>query len=264
MIEVEFPGIWGSEKDTATFDISHPVNYKFFAELQYVSNLPGVLKNEEIKPYLSDHAPDLLGITISSTTSLVDTYGRDSLQLRAALHLLDTLLPFVWTRTNKLWDGMIGEIVLLGSHQSSVQTADKRDVIERISHLMPKLEGVSNYFPSLYLSSEEASRICLSEPNLFPNALQPFGFHVYCPSLLHSQSLYRYSPYVLMSVGSTSSNSTTPTSNDVQRFQIILWMSIIMAFAVYWAVYTIGFMKFKKDSLLYSTFNPGWEDRKRH
>jgi len=65
-----------------------------------------------------------------------------------------------------------------------------------------------------------------------------------------------------MAVGNTTTNSTV-TSADIQSYQIILWMSLIMAFAVYWAAYAIGFMSFKKDTLLYSTFNPGWEDRKR-
>jgi len=226
-----------------------------------------LLNQAKIQPSLHDSAPDLISITLASTTNLVETYGRDSLQVRGALHLLDTLLPIVSTQFSSLWNGaMLGEIVLLGSHQSSLQTADTRDVIERISHLMPKLEGISDFFPSLYLDRTQASRICVSEPELLINALQPYGFHVYCPSVVQSQTyykenLYHFSPFVLMAIN--NSNNTGPTDNDIQRFQIVLWMSIIMAFAVYWAAYAIGFMSFKKDSLLYSTFNPGWEDRKR-
>jgi hypothetical protein len=39
---------------------------------------------------------------------------------------------------------------------------------------------------------------------------------------------------------------------DVQRWQIAAWLSIFMAFVLYFALYSVGFMELKQDSLLYS------------
>jgi hypothetical protein len=60
-------------------------------------------------------------------------------------------------------------------------------------------------------------------------------------------------------VGDVYSNTTV----NVFRYQIVLWLSILLALAVIFAAYALAFMTFKKDTLLYSTFNPNWEDRKR-
>jgi hypothetical protein len=56
---------------------------------------------------------------------------------------------------------------------------------------------------------------------------------------------------------------TYPNDDELQRYQIVLWFSIIIAFVVIAAVYSLAFMSFKKDTMLYSSFNPNWEDRKR-
>jgi hypothetical protein len=37
----------------------------------------------------------------------------------------------------------------------------------------------------------------------------------------------------------------------------------LQAIMVLMAAYSLGWMQFKRDTLLYSTFNPNWEDRKR-
>jgi len=52
-------------------------------------------------------------------------------------------------------------------------------------------------------------------------------------------------------------------TTSVFRYQIVLWLCILLALWVFGAAYSLAFMTFKKDSLLYSTFNPSWEDRKR-
>jgi len=54
-----------------------------------------------------------------------------------------------------------------------------------------------------------------------------------------------------------------PCPDDIQRYQIVLWFSILISLVAIAAVYQIAFMSFKKDTMLYSSFNPNWEDRKR-
>lgn len=50
-----------------------------------------------------------------------------------------------------------------------------------------------------------------------------------------------------------------PTDQQVINYHISLWTSIGLTFAAIFAAYSIGGMNFKKDTLLYSTFNPKWE-----
>jgi len=272
---VEFPGSWGHGHDVANFDLQSPVDYKLMAELQYAYQLPDRLTAASHPQLFADYAPDLYFLTFTSLTGLVEKYGRDSQEVRGASHLFDAALPAIMGKFMSLYanhsERVVGEVVLLGSHPSSLQTADTRDLLEHINRIMPKQGGVKEFFPSLYLEDTQAARMCQSESEVLTLAVQPYGFSVYCPwlslaprptaSLLSLDSPHLH-PYVLMAVGNTTTNSTV-TSADIQSYQIILWMSLIMAFAVYWAAYAIGFMSFKKDTLLYSTFNPGWEDRKR-
>jgi len=68
----------------------------------------------------------------------------------------------------------------------------------------------------------------------------------------HHQELHWYFPYY-----------TFPDNNGLARFQIVLWISILLALTLISAVWSLATMQFKKDTMLYSSFNPNWEDRKR-
>ena len=58
-------------------------------------------------------------------------------------------------------------------------------------------------------------------------------------------------------------NGSFPSNADIQRYQIALWISVLLVVIVLSAVYSLAFMDFKKDTILYSSFNPNWEERKR-
>jgi len=212
---------------------------------------------------LLDNNPDLYTLTVASTTVLVEKYGRDSQEVRAALNLLDAALPKIVKKFSSLYAAPItAQIVLLGSHPSSLQSADIRDVLEAIDHVMPS-QGLKEFFPSLYLENAKAIRLCESESESLNLAVKPFGFSVYCPWMPDARrSLSTFTAMSLFQQQNTS-NSTGVTQEEVQNYQICLWMSILIAFILLWIVYETAAMNFKKDTLLYGTFNPNWEDRKR-
>jgi len=264
-VTVAFPSTWGTGNDETSFDLQAKADYAFFAELQYMYELPGLLSSNGLQ---SDNSPDLISLTAASLTGLIEKYGRESQEVRAAMHILNAALPKILNKYYTLYDdGVIGEVVLLGSHAASFQTSDTRELLQALSSIMPKQDGIKDYFPSLYLDDTTATRLCSSEHEVLPLTVQPYGYSVYCPwlSLATRKTSFAIHPYVLMASSGAARNSTnsTVTDSDIQIFQVVLWISIIMAYALYWAIYTIGFMSFKKDTLLYSTFNPGWEDRKR-
>lgn len=54
-----------------------------------------------------------------------------------------------------------------------------------------------------------------------------------------------------------------PSYNSVERYQIILWMSILLVGLILTAVYSIANMHIKHDTMLYTSFNPmAGEDKK--
>jgi hypothetical protein len=62
---------------------------------------------------------------------------------------------------------------------------------------------------------------------------------------------------------SPSIANDVPCADDLERYQIVLWFSIVIAFVAVAAVYQLAFMSFRKDTMLYSSFNPNWEGKRR-
>ena len=73
----------------------------------------------------------------------------------------------------------------------------------------------------------------------------------------NTSSRYNYS------ISALFPNASFPADSDIQRYQISLWVSIGLVLIALSAVYSLAFMEFKKDTILYSSFNPNWEERKR-
>jgi len=59
-------------------------------------------------------------------------------------------------------------------------------------------------------------------------------------------------------------NTLRTNGAEIDRFHIVLWLSIIVVLGLMMAVHALAFMPFKKDTMLYGTFNPDWESRKRN
>jgi len=261
-VTVTYPTGWGTGAEKATYDLSVPEEYVVFAELQYAHSLAGRLNVVgPLHALVEDDTPDMFSLTFSSLTGLIEKYGRESPEVNGAVHLIDAALPKLVQSFSSLYPGrMATEVVLLGSHDSVLQAVDHRAVVDHIHQLMPSQKGVMEFFPYLYVDPAHApqlSQVC----DVMSLKLQEQGFSVYCPQ---AQSAFapavRFSTFAVGAPG----NSTFPTYNEINLYQIELWVSLAGVFVVGWAVYTIGWMTFKKDTLLYSTFNPNWEgDRKR-
>lgn len=52
-----------------------------------------------------------------------------------------------------------------------------------------------------------------------------------------------------------------PYNDDIQRYHVALWVSVLLALLILSAVYMLAYMDIKKDTMLYSSFNPTF-DRK--
>jgi len=171
--------------------------------------------------------------------------------------VIDSAVPQIVSRFQALYpQRSVAELVLMGSHASQLESVDSRELLADIHQLLPQQQNVANYYPYLYVDAEDNSRLT-EVCEVMSMKLNPHNIGVYCPG---STPLTAYS---LLAVGATATNTSGPTQAQIETYQIELWVSIAGVFVVAWAAYVIGWMGFKKDTLLYSTFNPNWEDRKR-
>jgi len=261
-LTVSFPAItdYAVRDAKVTFDLNAPEQAKFFAELMYIESLPTVLSSSHtLAALVDDDTPDLISITLTGLTGLIDAHGRSSPQVVAAMYLMDLALPTLLTKLNMVYGGRaVSEVILLGSHPSFGPAIDTRELMATINRLLPA-QDAKTFFPSLYVDTSSTTSL-LEVCQILSVELDNAGFNVYCP-----QSQQTLSPTALLEMHTASIPAVIPivVVTSVFRYQIVLWLCILLALWVLGAAYSLAFMSFKKDSLLYSTFNPSWEDRKR-
>jgi hypothetical protein len=93
----------------------------------------------------TDSAPDMITITLSGLTSLIDRHGRSSEHVVAAVHVLDRVVPTLMAALRKSYNGRaVSELVLMGSHPSFVETVDTRELMATIHRLLPSVSTRSS------------------------------------------------------------------------------------------------------------------------
>jgi hypothetical protein len=232
---------------SATYDLSAPEDRALFAELQYAHTLAERLESaHELNALVKDDVPDFYAVSFASLPALVEKYGHGSPQTIGGAKLIDAALPQLVKSFQSLYpQRLVAEVVLLGTDQGADQSA-----LEEVARAFPKM--AADYYPNYYLENGRKNKVCQD----MASKLNPKDIAVYCPN----PDVYTFS---LLAVGDSSTNYTSPSDAEIQVFQIAMWFSIGIAMITLWAVYVLGWMSFKKDTFLYSTFNPNWEDRKR-
>jgi len=263
---------------TVVYDLSNVEQALLFEELLYVDKLHTLLTTDTpFTPLVQDNALDYFAFSFSSLAGLVEKYGRLSPEFIAALHLIDYAIPKLIKRYTDVYEGrLMCEVFLLGSHPSTRHSAsvDTRPLFTQLDRLFPDKKGLTSYYPSLYIegSTSRLSNLC----QFLSNELNRLSFEVYCPSISRhtmgsadlssnkeANVFLALNNFQLMSTDA-STNTTTPAyDSTVIHFQITLWLSIGFVIITIFIIYALAFMNFKKDTLLYSTFNPNWEERKR-
>jgi len=237
----------------AHFDLSLPEDMCLFSELQSSYSLVKVLHSPDVAPLIHDDFPDFFAISFKSIDSLAEKYGQHSTRVIGALYVLDRTIPLLFDRFSRLYPNrLLSEIVLFGSHPNtlSVDNSHRKELIS----LFNRKEVFTGLFPSLYIP--------LGIDKTFSSELERIGFELF--SFPSSAKSMPYAVPVSRYLTETSNQNTASgnvTSAEVAKYQIVLWTSILLAFVTVFAVYSLAYMTFKKDTLIYSTFNPKWETR---
>eukprot|EP00462_Mataza_sp_D1_P025472 CAMPEP_0175131504 /NCGR_PEP_ID=MMETSP0087-20121206/6579_1 /TAXON_ID=136419 /ORGANISM="Unknown Unknown, Strain D1" /LENGTH=571 /DNA_ID=CAMNT_0016413801 /DNA_START=24 /DNA_END=1739 /DNA_ORIENTATION=+ len=258
----------GTQK--VVFDLHVDEDRKFFSELQGVHSIGMSIGSQDAEAFIQDNVPDLYSVTLTGYTALIEKYGRASTEAAAALHMLDNAVPMFVEHFSSHYPGrFFSQIVLMGSH-SSTTAVDKRALFAKCQELVPG-NNVASTFPSMFLAGENKNHVCTS---ISMALSKEFAFQAFCPSVslvtpsFNAQTHARFLQQRNLRAGApspaklTATPTTTYTHDEVATYQIVLWLSILMTFALFFAVIALCCMDFKKDPLLYSTYNPKWENRK--
>eukprot|EP00823_Brevimastigomonas_motovehiculus_P004729 TRINITY_DN3225_c0_g1_i1.p1 TRINITY_DN3225_c0_g1~~TRINITY_DN3225_c0_g1_i1.p1 ORF type:complete len:555 (-),score=88.72 TRINITY_DN3225_c0_g1_i1:111-1775(-) len=233
------------EHKKVLFDLNSPADFAFFAELSFALTLPSsILQADELAAQVADNIPDSYVVYFASLTALLKKYGRDSLELQTAVRLLDIIIPESWRRFSQLYNHhAVCELIFLGS-SSRINHNQHQMAVSIVDNLLP---GSSQYYPNIYLEDESRlSSVCSS----LLSALQPIGMSVSCAIASKANPA---NTFVSLSSVQASSNSTY---SEIQRYQITLWTAMLLFTILLMSVCFILNMQFKKDNMLYSTFNP--------
>jgi len=251
------------------YDLTLPEDMMLFAELQAALSLVKVLNSPDSAELVQDDSPDFFSMSFNSITPLTEKYGRHSIQVIGALYLLDKTIPLIVDKFSKLYPNrLLSEVVLLGSHPSSVSTnnPDKRPLLAILNRLLPSQNFFeSGLFPSLYVHGVDEKQSDGDYCKILDMQLkeEETGYQVFClPSRPNVNILERQTPVFLTQSSVSYRAAETPVYyQDVAKYQIVLWISLLLIFSLVYIVYSLAFMNFKKDTLIYSTFNPKWENR---
>jgi len=225
----------------------------------YAERLSDLMSNS-FSSLINDDYPDSFTFTLASPTKILEKYGRSSPQFLCSVFLVDSAVGKIVSSLSSLYPSRsLVEIILLGSHSSSRVTIDTRALSDQLNRLLPKQTDITSYYPNLYIDSDnnDLNNIC----RVLSIELEQSGVDVYCPSYSDS-SLLSTNELLTVHTQATASASNTTTIR-IANYQITLWTSVGLVLTTLAIVYSLAFMSFKKDTLLYSTFNPNWEERKR-
>jgi len=267
-VSLKYPGSNGATQ-YVRYDLTLPEDMLLFGELQASFSLINGLNSPDVTSLVQDGVPDFYSISFTSVTPLTEKYGRHSTQVLGALYLLDKTIPHIVDRFSLLYPSrLLSEVVLLGSHPSSlsVNNPDKKPLISILNRLLPSQDFFdSGLFPSLYVHETDERQSDQDYCEILDLQLkkEDTGFQVFClPSRPNVNSLERQSP-VFFTQASVSYRAADVDVyyDDVAKYQIALWMTIILFFTAFFSFYQVAYMNFKKDTIIYSTFNPKWENR---
>ncbi len=225
------PGTTDTYHEKVVFDLRAPEQAAVFTELMYIEALPQVLKSDsDLQALVSDNTPDLLSVSISSLSALIEKHGRTSTHAVAAMHLIDVALPQLMAGLNSIYGGRsVAEVVLMGTHRSFFDSIDSRQLLATVNRLLPA-QDLKTYYPQVYvdtsaLSSQSLVGVCA----VLATELDKLAVNVYCPPIATASASAILEPTAFFEVQATAVAATnSTTTKGVFRYQIVLWLSIIL------------------------------------
>ncbi|GAB5368141.1 hypothetical protein AAMO2058_001292800 [Amorphochlora amoebiformis] len=239
----------GSSASSVHFRLNEEAEAAVFAELIYAKTLIKKLgTSTKFTSLMSDNTPDIISLSFRSPVLIGERYGYESKQYKATLNLFDSALPLLIHRLEELAQtSHVGELILMGSPV----IIDKEAISGLEKHL--SLESDSEFLPSLYVESGiDPAHTCKTlRMNLDAGTS---GLKTFCPAEIRGEAGLESLIFASSStsLGATAGTSSNITSEQLIKFQIVLWISLAAFFTLLAVVVSFGCMEYDRDTLLFS------------
>ena len=158
------------------------------------------------------------------------------------------------------------QLVLLGSHASHLALPDPRRATEQIKRLVPSQSLA--LFPQFYLATPQVASNLGNLCQVLGIQLreEDTGYAAFCPGANIERpepvaDVRREREVMELQTKSMLASNLRDFETDRDLYQIFFWVSVAFFVVILVSVYTVANMTFKKATLLFSSFNPNWDER---
>jgi len=235
----------------AKYPLAALENLLFFAELKLAASLTDSLRtNEKIHDLINDDISDLISFSFSTLEGIRNVYGSESVQMKVALRLVDSVLEKLSQNLPNLYNGEVASVILGISSKPAMQLEPtlRKKIIDSPYVV---LEHFESYLPSVYLlpfvSESEHKAVCDSLKEEREVVCK------FATTTRRSYSLRQASvtPNVTMPKNTTNSPGLQLTADQVAEFQIILWSAILIGVIILSVSYCMFSINNEGDTILF-------------
>jgi len=237
-----------SKNLNAVFNIYRTDVFLFFVELQGVRNMVNSLTIDPAMAAMSlDQVPDLFSFTFNSLKTLEGIYGRNSVEYKVAVYLLDEVLVQAINAFSTIYQQKMSvEIVFLGKSagETLAQDQNAKQSIEKMISNRIQADIFNNNFPSIYLKkATDVESVCAQLRG-------STSYEVFCPN----PSDYSDSP-LYHELDANTNISAQEATKDAATYQIVTWFSIILIISMLATICAFCYMDVGADSMIYRSTN---------
>eukprot|EP00794_Sanderia_malayensis_P011241 gene11241-12421_t len=246
-----------------SFDLERKADWMFFGELAMTHLVSKKIASKA--EYITDGVPDVYMFGITGLKDLQKKYGTDSIQVRAAIKVLETFIPEVSDKFVKLYKGNILAVELTLKKNEAPEIHDTKDTRIIYDHVKKHLGQQSfdqfhKKFPELHVFEEMEQKAKKSLCQQLSGLVSKFGVEMKfkCASDNEHHKLSRRS---LLSVkvdsglGSNINLASLYHSSFPIIFNIWFWLLVVLALVVYVICLVMWYMDPGRDSIIYRMTN---------
>jgi len=234
-----------------TFDLKHFIDFNLFSELVFMK---WQLKELMTKKNLAtDTAPDVYLLSVSALKGLEKQYGENSKQMKAAILLLEAVIPQIVADYKSLYKGNILIVGLNIQSDSSVVEKHQDDLHKVLNSLKEQFgQDFQHVVPELHANVEKSvhKNLC----NAVQGAILRFAPSLKFKCHNKEEITHKVHRRSLMAISEAFNVTNLATEYDPEFpviFNIWFWLLVILAIALYAIAIVMWNMDPGRDSIIY-------------
>ncbi|XP_065056695.1 uncharacterized protein LOC135684920 [Rhopilema esculentum] len=240
------------------FDLKSEADFLFFSELAVTKIL---LNKVAVKhDVVGDRIPDVFMIGFSSLKELQRTYGLNSPQVKAAILILEKIIPELTEKLVKAYNGNIlaAQLTLKTSNQDAVsESGEHKGIYDKVkTHLGQN--GIEDFyirFQELHVANEIENHARQSLCKQMASLVSGFGgnMNFKCANEDDNRRLTRRSLLAKMVSGdqNTIQLASLYNKNFPVIFNLWFWLMVVLFLSVYAISLVMWYMDPGRDSIIY-------------